>query len=402
MATTRATMSMSHNKLSRKFLFRVVALVFVLLFTVELFHHWSYVRSTGSSYYSSYSGRRHQAVSRELKKGKKIHLDTCHTIFTSTLINASTPSNTVVIFTGRWHFLRIQLPHIIRELRQNGGIIDRVWFIMIRWEEADYVKLKTFAITANSIFKEEVFVFHDYREIFDIKIKKPYTYAYCQIYANLLKYPENRYFKLDDDVVFIQQGAFNKMIENKKKFQSKCLLNMFNIAGGNWVCNRMYQSNGVLRDLYNPHKVDFFNVEDEGTFESAIFSLRLFLSFQSSNELENLYLESMFWNSRYTINGVMFDADTFDIELIRKAGALRHDNDEQWWTVTYPSHSTNRSNCIAGDALIVHFSHSGPEKRLASKLKELGFLDEFEQVVVQQKEDKSIKMKDSLWRILEY
>ena len=34
----------------------------------------------------------------------------------------------VCVFTGRWMHLRILLPYLYRELRQNGGVVDRVMF----------------------------------------------------------------------------------------------------------------------------------------------------------------------------------------------------------------------------------------------------------------------------------
>ena len=35
------------------------------------------------------------------------------------------------IFTGRWMFLRVLLSYLYRELRQNGGVVDRVLFAML-------------------------------------------------------------------------------------------------------------------------------------------------------------------------------------------------------------------------------------------------------------------------------
>ena len=40
----------------------------------------------------------------------------------------TTGLNILAVYTGRWNFIRIQLPHVYRELRCNGGILDEVWF----------------------------------------------------------------------------------------------------------------------------------------------------------------------------------------------------------------------------------------------------------------------------------
>lgn len=336
--------------------------------------------------------------------GQEIHLATCHSIFTPKLTGDtaidSTPLNTVFIFTGRWFFLRIQLPQLFRELRSNGGIIDKVWFILIQWKKSDLAHLKKFAKTANKVLQDEVFVFHDYQD-YNIHMKKPYTYAYCEILANLLKYPSNRYFKIDDDVVYIHPHAFNTVVENKIKHKPSCLINMFNTAGGNWMCNKMYQDNGALKEVPNPDLIDFHKVGGEGNIKSTNYSLDLFLHFQKANQLDKIFIDSMFWNSRYTMNAAMFDSDSFDFDIVKKAGPLKHDKDEPWWTNEYPKASGgNRSNCLTGNTVIVHFSHSGGG--LALKLIKLGLLDKFEKLVLKQKKENIIKMDDELWGVLEY
>ena len=65
----------------------------------------------------------------------------------------------VCIFTGRWKYLRILLPYLYRELRQNGGVVDRVIFAMIGYEVETQTKLKNFSTTANSVLKDEAFQF---------------------------------------------------------------------------------------------------------------------------------------------------------------------------------------------------------------------------------------------------
>ena len=56
-------------------------------------------------------------------------------------------------------YLRILLPYLYRELRQNGGVVDRVIFAMIGYTEEAQSKLKNFVTAANSILKDEAFQF---------------------------------------------------------------------------------------------------------------------------------------------------------------------------------------------------------------------------------------------------
>ena len=68
------------------------------------------------------------------------------------------------VFTGRWMFLRILLPYLYRELRQNGGVVDTVLFAMIGYNEEARVKLQGFSTAANSILKDEVFQFFYFKK----------------------------------------------------------------------------------------------------------------------------------------------------------------------------------------------------------------------------------------------
>lgn len=333
-------------------------------------------------------------VSTELMTGS-VNMSSCHKMFSSRLSEVPAPLNTVCIFTGRWHFLRVLLPHIFRELRANGGPIDRVWFMAMGCTDKDLKRLKEFATAANEILQEDVFVFHIYTTD---KVKgkhgRPFAFAYCEMHANLLEYPNNHYFKIDDDVVYIHPGSFDRAIENKAKFPT-CLVSLFNTAGGNWMCNRIMQDNGAFKGVDNPDNIDFHHVGGEGGTVSTKFALEAFLHYQKANQVEKLFISSRSDKSRFTMNAAMFDAGTFDPDLLQKVDVMKYTKDEPWLTNYYPKIG-NRSNCIVGDALVVHFSHAPPSNGLVK----LGMLKKFEDVVISMKKD--IKMDEELWRLLDY
>lgn len=332
-------------------------------------------------------------VSDQLLK-QKINMSSCHELFPH-LSEVPAPLNTVCIFTGRWHFLRVLIPHIYRELRVNGGPIDRVWFMAMGCTDEDLKKLIAFATAANEILNEDVFVFHVYTtEKITGKHGRPFALAYCEMHANLLQYPNNHYFKIDDDVVYIHPGSFTKVIENKEKFP-KCLLHLFNIAGGNWMCMRIIQDKGVFKEVDNPGHINFHRVGGEGHSDSTTFALNAFLHYQKKNEVEKLFFDSRPDKKRFTMNAAMFDAGTFYPEILEKAETMRYTKDEPWWTSQYPTLG-DRTNCIVGDALAVHFSHAPPSRNLVKQ----GMLKKFEDVVISLKE--SMKMDDELWELLEY
>ena len=43
--------------------------------------------------------------------------------------------NIVFVFTGRWKFLRIQFMYLFRDLRKNGGIVDKVLYMMLNYDQ---------------------------------------------------------------------------------------------------------------------------------------------------------------------------------------------------------------------------------------------------------------------------
>ena len=66
-------------------------------------------------------------------------------------------ANILVIFSGRWKFLRVYLPYIYRDLRVNGGVLDKVVFMMVKYNNLTYNNLAKFTRVANSHLKSEVF-----------------------------------------------------------------------------------------------------------------------------------------------------------------------------------------------------------------------------------------------------
>ena len=68
---------------------------------------------------------------------KKIVVDNCDRIEES----KSHGRNIVFVFTGRWKFLRIQFMYLFRDLRKNGGVVDKVLYMMLNYEQETHSKL---------------------------------------------------------------------------------------------------------------------------------------------------------------------------------------------------------------------------------------------------------------------
>ena len=305
----------------------------------------------------------------------------------------NTGRNILAIYTGRWKFIRIQLPYVYRELRSNGGVLDEVWFMLIRFDDTTISKVREFAQVANRILGKQVFSIHE-----ESYKKGDYTYPYYEFFSHLTRFPYDRFFKFDDDIVYVQPRAFNHVLQ--KKDSSKCFMHFFNIAGSNWRCSWLHQKNGVYKET-NPRKLKF-DYHPNGNCgwkspECGELAIRTFLHHYKKNQLgiytfNNLELTSD--RKRFSINAFLLDKDLVDIKNMLRVGSIYGD-DEKWWTMTL-SGRVAHPNCIVGDALVVHFAYS----TVVGKLLELGLLDEFVNIIKDNKT--SFQVEDKLWKIFEF
>ena len=126
-------------------------------------------------------------------------------------------------------FLRILLPYLYRELRQNGGAVDRVIFAVIGYTEEAQSKLKNFVTAANGILKDKAFQFLYLKEdpspphVPGARHLYPfYRKFYYVVLQRLLRNPSAVYFKVDDDIVYVHPNVFGSMINDKDT--SECFL----------------------------------------------------------------------------------------------------------------------------------------------------------------------------------
>ena len=308
-------------------------------------------------------------------------------------VSCRNSSNILVIYTGRWKFLRVQLPHVYRELRSNGGVLDQVWFVLIRFDDTTMTKIKNFVEVANRAQKIQVFSIHDQ----GFKLGD-FTHPYYEIFNHLIRYPYDRFFKFDDDIVYIHPRAFNYILQHKD--ESRCFMHFFNIAGSNWRCSWLHQKNGVYNET-NPGNLHFqYHPNGDCGWKSTDcgeLTIRTFLHHYNQNQLHRYYftdLELTTDRKRHSIDAFMLDKDLINIPAMMKVGKI-HGDDEEWWTVTY-SAIVPHPNCIVGDALVVHFAYNTVVKKLLA----LGLLEEFVKIVIESRS--TINMEETVWQALDF
>jgi len=293
----------------------------------------------------------------------------------------------VAIFSGRWKFLRVLLSYIHRELRQNGGVVDRVIFVMIRYTNETLGKLHNLSTVANSIFNDEVFTFlytrTDSQTHVDMDLHPFFVTFYYHMLQHLQRNPSDVYFKVDDDIVYLSPNVFSTMLKNKNS--SECFIHFGNIVT-NWRCNRYHEKIGVYDNEVNPKGLKM----DRGIWpncgwrsaECAEMILRAFVHHYHRKTLHRYVSDRRILlnlprdhGARTSINFIQLDVDLFDYRKMLETGPI-HD-DEHWLTVKY-SRKEKRPNCIVGHALVVHFGY-GPT---VQKMLDIGLLKEFENIAL--------------------
>ena len=308
------------------------------------------------------------------------------------------------VFTGRWIYLRILLPYLYRELRQNGGVVDRVILVMIGYTEEAQSKLKNFVTAANSILKDEAFEFLYLKEdpspphvpgsphLFPLYCKFNYV-----VFQRLLRNPSDVYFKMDDDIIYLHRNVFGRMINNKNT--SECFLHFGNIVS-NWIGNWLHQKIGVYDNEVNPKGLKF----DIQTWapcgwrspECTEMALRTFIHHYHKKQLDRYLFRGRHLiakGERFSINFFLLDVDIVNFERMMETGPIVKD-DEIWWTMHYSSRAP-QTNCMVGEALVVHFSYAITVKEML----DLGLLKEFENIV---RIELGQTFPETLWNATDY
>lgn len=305
----------------------------------------------------------------------------------------------VGIFTGRWMFLRVLLPYLYRELRHNGGVVDKVLFAMMEYNNETLAKLQHFATAANGILDDEVFEFLYLSKEPRMKKETVYRRFYYHVFQRLLQNPWDVYFKLDDDIVYIQPHVFSTMLKNKDS--SRCFMHFGNIVS-NWRCNWLHQKIGVYDSEVNPKGLtfDYDPYADCGwkRADCAEMALRAFVHHYEKQQLSRYMFtgqNQIADRVRFSIQFFLLDAELLDFEKMLEVGPIGKEgaeNDEKWWTVY--SQKVEHTNCIVGESLIVHFSYYPTVKYLL----DLGLLKEFENIV---QKEVGMKMPELLWNVID-
>jgi hypothetical protein len=164
------------------------------------------------------------------------------------------------------------------------------------------------------------------------------------------------YFKLDDDIVWIEPGMFEKMVRFRIDHPDYFLVSPLVI--NNALCTYILQATGNIQlSRYYQAKID------QSLFLIREFAAQLhdwFLTTQlPSRTYENLYCGPRpVAMNRFSINAILW----FGNEM-RKFGGIVPGDDEEWLSVIKPA-SLGVANCFNGDSIVAHFAFFTQRKKL--------------------------------------
>ena len=111
--------------------------------------------------------------------------------------------NILCIFSGRWTYLRISFAYLYRSLRKNGGVLDKVVYVMMMYDNETEANLMQLTKLANDHLGEEVFELWFRNHNKDTRKLPPGLFLdlFYELFDAAMKHPEKKYFKMDDDIV---------------------------------------------------------------------------------------------------------------------------------------------------------------------------------------------------------
>jgi hypothetical protein len=168
------------------------------------------------------------------------------------------------------------------------------------------------------------------------------------------------YFKLDDDIIWMEPGIFDKMVRFRIDNPDYFIVSPLVI--NNAICTYIMQNAGTIKlDKYYPARADEKTLWKNGQFSAQLHEW--FLTTQlHDRQYENLYCgKHLVAMNRLSINSILW----FGHEMGKFRGII-HGDDEEFLSVIKPT-ELGSVNCINGDALVVHFAFY-TQRKLLDKL----------------------------------
>jgi len=245
----------------------------------------------------------------------------------------------VTIGAGRKEYMELLLPQILREY----DYIDEIRFCINTTDEKNLEWLYAQAEKYDKITLDERLIGHPERELEG----KTYNPLLLHKFWDGFKDPNTIYIRLDDDVLYIEEGFIEKMVN----FRIKNLEYLFVLPNtiNNSICDHIHQR---IRALNITEHIGYDCVDVNGVENGpvAVKKHKNFLDKLSNKTLDDYRFSEWILSEyeRISINSLCW----FGRDLL---GIGVDWNEEIAISCDIPR-QLNRPNIIYGDVLIVHFS----------------------------------------------
>lgn len=254
-------------------------------------------------------------------------------------------------FTGRKQYMDVLVPYLLRE-REVSGLAKHIWYVHTNNQpDIDHAlsltkKYPGFFEVVDDGYRPQPGV-----DMFFHKAYKHFTQ------------PGQIYIKVDDDVCFIEKGAFGKLAKFKQD-NPKYLMVLANTVN-NGLCSHIHQRIGVLKtkDNFGWKGDNNFYVITQGKepLQSTCAIHESFINAWKENRLSQYrFGPFLVWEKHFWVSINCFAILGDDLRLIgnQLENLKPPDTDE----VVLSAQSTEllgKQNIFCGDALVSHFSFYG-------------------------------------------
>jgi len=255
----------------------------------------------------------------------------------------------VTIGAGRKEYMELLLPQILREY----DYVDEIRFCINTVDEENLKWLYEQAKKYDKITLDERLIGHPDRQFEELTHNPKLLHKFWEGFKD----PSTIYVRLDDDVIYIDEGFIEKMVN----FRIKNLEYLFIIPNtiNNSICDHIHQR---IRALNITEHIGYNCVDVNGVENGpvAVKKHKNFLDKLSNNTLEEYYFCE--WTlseyERISINSLCW----FGRDLL---GVTVDWNEEIAISSDIPR-QLNRPNIIYGDVLIVHYAFHTQREYLES------------------------------------
>lgn len=250
----------------------------------------------------------------------------------------------IVAFTpaGRNRYLEILYNYIKRDV--DSGLIDE-WNLWINTEDVVDIRYINFLKDENPWIKTT-----------KLKIKYNGIFSIYSFFSDCID-EDSIYVRFDDDIVWIENGGIEKLIDFRIKNEEYFLV--FPCIINNAIVAHVLQKHGVYKDM---QPINYKCMDMEYLTKSYIATeqhKRLFNDIKN-HDLSKYRFNKWEFKDRFSINCFAFFGKYF-----KTFGGEVGFDEEEWLSYIYPNH-VQKNNCITSDCIVSHFSFSHQQELYAN------------------------------------